>query len=255
MRKLVVLTMLVTLLSGCSSINRTFKKSQHLDFKPFAEYTISLAADIEYGLNQQRTYYLRDYRNDPFLKKHDEMWKGVRMILKGIVAYSVEVTTLGSSTLSGPERCDKLAEFLDEMTRPVLIKYPMVFNATTEDLDTLLMQIRKQDNLIKGLNATQPWVDEIARVSDLVFDNVNDNLDQVAKYLVTKIDSANAEFVMFNNLVLQFQNRTFYSMLYLAQYRQGDEGALAKLFEQRLFIVVPVHNHPCATQVSPFFES
>jgi hypothetical protein len=177
------------MVSGCSTVNRTFTGVKTLDVKPFAEYTISLAADIEYGLNQQRAYYLHDFRDDRFLQNHDDLWKGVRMILKGIVACSVEVTTLGSSTLSGPERCDKLAEFLDEMTRPVLIKYPAVFNATTEDLDSLLMHIREQKDLITGLGATQPWVVELARVADMVFDGVNDNLAkrQLRKSQITVI--------------------------------------------------------------------
>ena len=112
MRKLVTFVVLTALFAGCSSLN-TFKRTKHLDFKPFAEYTISLAADIEYGLNQQRAYYLRDYRDDPYL-------------------------------------------------------------------DTLLMKIREQNDLIKGLAAAQPWVDEMARVSEMVFDRVNDDLDDVA---------------------------------------------------------------------------
>ncbi len=229
MRKLVTFIVLTALFAGCSSLN-TFKKTKHLDFKPFAEYTISLAADIEYGLNQQRAYYLRDYRDDPYIKTHDDRWKGVRMILKGIVAYSVEVTTLGSSTLNGEERCDKLAEFLDEMTRPVLIKYPIVFNATTADLDTLLMEIRERKNLIDGLAAVQPWVDEMARVSDRVFDRVGDDLDNVALYLVEKIDSANAEFVMYYEMVQKLQNNSFQCLVHLGEYRRGDAAALEKMY-------------------------
>jgi len=224
------LFILLVVVSGCSRINRTFKGGKSLDFKPFAEYTISLAAEIEYGLNQQRAYYLRDFRDDPYIQKHDDRWTGVRMILKGIVAYSVEVTTLGSSTLSGPERCERLAEFLDEMTRPVLINYPGVFRPTTAELDTLLIDIREQKNLIAGLNKTQPWVDEIARVSDMVFDRVNDDLDNVALYLVAQIDSANAEFVMYYELIQRLQNNVFKSLVYLGEYRRGDDTALERLF-------------------------
>ena len=226
MRKFVILALLVALVAGCSYV----KSTKHLDFKPFAEYTITLAADIEYGISQQRIHYLREYRNDPNLDAHDNMWKGVRMILKGVVAYSVEVTTLGSSTLNGPERCEQLAEFLDDMTRPVLIKYPGVFNATTADLDTLLMNVRAQEKLLDGLNKAQPWVDELARVSDMVFDKVDDDLDKVARYLVARIDSANADYFLYYNLVQKMQNNTFKGMVDLSAYRRGDETALAKLF-------------------------
>jgi hypothetical protein len=113
------------------------------------------------------------------------------------------------------------------MTRPVLIKYPMVFDATTADLDTLLMDIRAQENLLQGLNKAQPWVDELARVSDMVFDRVNDNLEEVTRYLESSIDSANAEFVKYCDLVQQLQNNTFQGMVYLGQYRRGDGTAVA----------------------------
>jgi hypothetical protein len=228
MRKLLVLVVLIALFAGCSYM----QQSEHLDFKPFAEYTISLAADIEYGIGQQRIYYLRDFRRDPVFGKTEDRWKGVRMILKGVVAYSVEVTTLGSSTLSGPERCDRLAEFLDDMTRPVLTKYPYVFHPTTADLDTLLLDIREQESLLDGLSKAQPWVDELARVSDLVFDRVNDELDNLAQYLVAKIDSVNTDTVLFQNLVRNFQSQTFGALVILGEYRRGDKSAVARLLEK-----------------------
>lgn len=227
MRRFVSFVVLTVLAAGCSYV----KSSRHLDFRPFAEYTISLAADIEYGISQQRAYYLRDFRRDPEIKRHEDLWKGVRMILKGVVAYSVEVTTLGSSTLSGPERCDKLAEFLDNMSRPVLTKYPMVFNVTSADLDTLLTDIRAQQKLLDGLSQAQPWVDELARVADVVFDNVNDSLDELAQYLVTRIDSMNIETVLYQQLIRDFQSQTFKAMMILGEHRHGDPSALARLLE------------------------
>ena len=94
MRRFIIVILLSAMSMGCSS----FRQTTHLDFKPFAEYTITLAADIEYGLSRSKIHYLREFHNDPVLVNHGEMWNGVRMILKGVVAYSVEVTTLGSST-------------------------------------------------------------------------------------------------------------------------------------------------------------
>jgi hypothetical protein len=142
----------------------------------------------------------------------------------------VEVTTLGSSTLNGKERCHRLAEFLDKMTRPVLRKYPIVFYFNEADLDTFLMEVRQQKNLIDGLSKTQPWVDELSRVADMVFDQVNDDLDNVALYMVGKIDSANAEFVMYHKLMQQLQNLSFQCLVHLGEYRRGDPAGLEKMY-------------------------
>jgi hypothetical protein len=227
MRKLVSLVVLLALLTGCSYV----RESKHLDFKPFAEYTITLAADIEYGLSRNKVHYLREFINDPALAAHGEMWDGVRIILKGVVAYSVEVTTLGGSTLSGPERCDKFAEFLDDLVRPVLRTYPGVLHADEADLDTLLTNIRSQKDLLGALGQAQPLIDELARVSDQVFDRVVDDLDIITDYLVTKIDSMNADVILFANLVRTGQAQVFHSLVLLGDYRRGDPEALPKLLE------------------------
>jgi hypothetical protein len=217
---------MVALIAGCSYVRPTTR----LDFKPFAEYTITLAADIEYGISSNQIYYLREFRKDPEIARQNGLWDGIRMILKGVVAYSVEVTTLGGSTLSGPERCDRFAEFLDGLVRPVLIEYPGALHATTADLDTLLSNVRAQNKLLDALDQAQPLIDEIARVSDIVFDSVGDDLDRMMEYMVTMIDSTNADTILFQNLVRRLQSQTFNSLVQLGEYRRGDPAALDKLF-------------------------
>jgi hypothetical protein len=227
MRKFVLFIVLMAAITGCSYL----KPTTHLDFKPFAEYTITLAADIEYGLSRNKIHYLRELMNDPVVRQHGQMWEGVRTILKGVVAYSVEVTTLGSSTLSGPERCDKFAEFVDNLVRPVLQTYPGVLHATEADLDTLCANIREQEDLLGALGEAQPLIDELARVSDVVFDRVADDLDIIADHLVTKIDSMNAETISYYNLIRAWQSQVFASLVLLGEYRVGDETAMQKLLE------------------------
>lgn len=227
MRRYIGHVVVVALIAGCSYVRPT----KRLDFTPFAEYTITLAADIEYGISSNQIYYLREFRTDPNILAQNHLWDGVRMILKGVVAYSVEVTTLGGSTLKGPERCDRFADFLDDLVRPVLIQYPYALHATEADLDTLLTNIRAQTTLLKALNQAQPLIDEVARVSDLVFDNVGDKMDELMEYLITKIDSTNADVILYQNLVRRWQSQIFDSLLLLGEYRRGDPSAYNKLFE------------------------
>ncbi len=78
----------------------------------------------------------------------------------------------------------------------------------------------------------QPLIDEIARVSDIVFDRVGDDLDAIAEYLVAKIDSANADTVLYKKLFERFQSQTFASLVLLGEYRRGDKAAYDTLFEK-----------------------
>lgn len=227
MKRIAVFTVLLAVLSACSYV----KSQKRLDFKPFAEYTITLAADIEYGLSKSKVHYLREFHNDPDAVRHQHMWDGVRMILKGVVAYSVEVTTLGNSTLSGPDRCERFATFLDDLVRPVIQKYPLALRFTQADLDSTLANIRAQEELLGALNQAQPLIDELARVSDEVFDRVGDDLDALVDHFVTKIDSMNADFIHYHNLVRAWQSDIFANLVMLGEYRRGDPTALGRLLE------------------------
>ena len=55
MKKLILFAPMLLMLAGCT----TFKKSQRLDLAPFAEYTVNLASDIEFGMTSgTKVHYL-----------------------------------------------------------------------------------------------------------------------------------------------------------------------------------------------------
>jgi hypothetical protein len=175
MKKFVISMLVVVFSTGCSN----FRSRERLDLAPFAENTISLASDIEYGLTEtNRLVHLRELLQDPVVAEHRAEWEKVRVLMKGVVAYSVEVTTLGNSTLKGPERAQALAEFLDPLARPVLdeerAKARARIRISTTGMDSILTDIRAQKNLLDALQAAQPVIDEVARISDEIFDEVGE---------------------------------------------------------------------------------
>ena len=58
---------------------------------------MTLAMEIEYGLTEAgRTVHLRKYWDDPVIAAHRVEWNKVRVLLKSVVAYSIEITTFFS---------------------------------------------------------------------------------------------------------------------------------------------------------------
>jgi hypothetical protein len=222
------LVLLLFLVTGCSYV----RPQQRLDFAPFAEHTISLAMDIEYGLTETtRSVNLRAYWSDPAIVAHRAEWEKVRALLKGVVAYSVEVTMLGNSTLSGKERCQALAEFLSPLARPVVVYGGDRLHLTPGKIDSILTDIRKQKKLLDGLNAAQPIIDEVARISDRIFDEVRISLDDTARALIQRIDTENEDVVLYEKLVREAQYRAFRSMVLGGEYRNGNTAVLKEFFE------------------------
>jgi len=218
----------VVVFTGCSS----FRATTRLDLAPFAENTISLASDVEYGLTEtSRAVYLREFWNDPEVVAHRLEWEKVRVLLKGVVAYSVELTTLGSSTLKGPERAEALADFLQPLARPVIGRSGK-FHLSTAEIDSLIADIRTQKSLITALSSAQPIVDEVARVADEIFDEVSASLDETAEYLMTRVDTYNEDVVGTRKWLRTFQYAIFNNLVLFGDYRRHhDTEALARMFE------------------------
>lgn len=220
MRRAALLVALVAL-TGCSQ----FRSRERMNLAPFAEYTVSLAADIEYGAGHINKAHLRQYRDDPSLVAHRAYWEKIRFVMRGVVAYSVEISTLGSSSLDEQARNERFAVFLDRLIRPTLeLQLPQVRH-TTADLDRMLAQIRQQERFLDALREAQPFIDELARVADELFDETLDDMSNVFATIDARIAADNAGPVMTWDEILEAQNRIFASMGELRLYQIDQDPA------------------------------
>ena len=248
MKKLILLAPVLMLLTGCS----TFKKSQRLDLSPFAEYTVSLAADIEFGMtNGSKVHYLMDYRSDPVVKAHNEKWNYVRQLVRAVVAYSVEVTTLGGSKLKESERNEEFAVFLDRLVRPAIHEYPDTIHFTEAGLDSITADVRAQKSFLDALGSAQPVIDEIARLSELVFDDLQDSLDETADHLLARIEEDNRDIKFVRKRLKERQAEVVQSLGLLAKYRAGEKSILPELleYEPQLKDYLPTDREPTFEEV------
>ncbi|MCK4782110.1 MAG: hypothetical protein KAV87_00055 [Desulfobacteraceae bacterium] len=72
--------------------------------------------------------------------------------MRSIIVYSIEVVTLGNTKMKDRERSQKLADYLDRLLRPVLQKPDSELDFTDAELDTVLINVRKQKNFLDALN-------------------------------------------------------------------------------------------------------
>ncbi len=66
---------------------------------PFAENSIPLVSEIDCGLNQNNTVYLRHYIIDPLVPAFKDHWEHKRTVLRGIAAYWLAPVTSFKSNL------------------------------------------------------------------------------------------------------------------------------------------------------------
>jgi hypothetical protein len=214
-------------LPGCTN----FRSHQKMDLTPFAENMIEMAADIQYGLAQEKVVYLRKYMALPDLDGLNIYLEKIRTVMRGSIAYSIEVVTLSSSTLSGPEQCVALADYLDELLRPVLEAPAPPLHFSVADLDTILMETRQQTGLLDALSKTQPIVNEIARSMSEILDDANLAVNEANKSITMAVDKDNKILLEGMRTMRDYQMKAIISVEYIAAYRRGNPAAFDSLLQ------------------------
>ncbi len=238
---LVLIITVALLLPGCAN----FRSHKRIDLTPFAENMIEMAADIQYGLAQENVVYLRNYMNIPEIRELDIYLTKMRAVMRGSIAYSIEIVTLSSSTLSGPERCEALADYLDGLLRPVLEAPVPPLHFTIGQLDTMLYNCRQQGNLLDGLSTTQPIVNEIARLTSETLDNANLAVNAANKMIADSLEKRNETLLQGINTIRNYQLNAIASVPYIAKHRRGVPNAFDTLLAMQpslLEVVSSQHN-------------
>lgn len=222
--QILTIAVLAVGLCGCG-ITRPFKASRRIDMAPFAENTISLVAEISYGLNHKNSAYLGKYADGPPIVEYREHWLRMRSVLRGVATYSLALVTISKSNLTEEERLEQLATFLDRMFRPVVQEPVHEFSIGPEELDRILADIRDRKNFLDGIGSAQPLIDEVANYSGAYLDIIKDSEQAAAAWLLEQITRDNADVVGFDELLREAQARSFRSLVVLAKYRQSQDEA------------------------------
>jgi hypothetical protein len=188
-----------------------------------------VAGDIQYGLGQTYPVYLRGYGETPEAARMTAMAYKIRAIIRGAIAYALEVVSLADSRLSGPERTQSLGEKIEELMRPVVAPPAQVLNISSSELDTILADVRSQKNLLDGLSAAQPIINEIARVSGEIFEDTKSTLDAAADATQREITESIAPVLASDAMLRDYQLMGTRSIGLIAQYRRGDTAAMDSL--------------------------
>lgn len=213
---------------GCAA----FKSSHRMDLTPFAESMIAVAGDIQYSLEKEEIIYTRDLIVGPEVDHVRIMEDKVRAILRGAIAYSLEIVTLAQSNLSGSERAEFLADYLDGVLRPVLREPRPELNLTIAELDTILDDVRAQDELFEALNAAQPVITEVARAAGEIIEGTKDAVDKAGSVIEQKIVAENRGLIKMKRELRSAQVNSMMNLSLLGDYRRGSKAALDSLLER-----------------------
>jgi len=212
-------------LGGCSA----FKSKQRFDMGRVAEDMIAITGEIQYNLGQHRPVYMRGYRDTPQLDSLEYETGRARMLVRGVIDYTIQLVSLADSHRPESGKALALADYLEKVLPPVIDGPGPALDLTPDQIDTILVSIREKSKFMDALRAAQPVVDEVAIASREIFDDTKTAMDAAVAALRARIEDRFRKVRTADEMLEQRQIVAVFGLDYLPQIRQGVPGALDSL--------------------------
>ncbi len=211
---------------GCSA----FQETQRMDLTPFANSMITVASEIQYSLFQHKLVTVRKTAHGPEVERFLENTNKLRKIIGATIAYSIEIVTLEESNLSGSEKSELLADYVESLERPVMGKPFPDLNLTQDQIDEILRNVRSQKKFLDALGAAQPIINEVARVSGELTEETKLLLDKAYIEIMHEWDEEYEGAIWATKQIKANQNATLTAMYYLGEYTVGRQNSLDSVY-------------------------
>ena len=217
-RHFFLISFLIFIFISCA----TFQSKQRLDLSPFANSMISVAGDIQYSLFQHRLVAVRKLAKGPEVEKFALYIDKLRRVIRGIIAYSIEIVTVSESNKSGKEKANALADYLESLKQPILEKPIQEFHFTVGQLDTIIMNVRSQKKFLDALGAAQPLIDEVARANGELTEESKTQLDVAYQEIVEAWNNEYSNAIWAMDIIKNMQFRQLLAGYHAGQYLRTD---------------------------------
>lgn len=230
-RKLnLALVLSVLVLSGCASLKGGLTSTQQVDLTPFADQTISLVGGGEYSLPESvQAILIREFFDyqDPDFVELNELEGKADLLIRRVIAYSIQLVTLSESSKTEAERIAAYAEYLDALKKTSVMLE--AWNIPPEDYDRIMTDIRGQEKLLEALRAAQPLINEINRLSGLLFDDMEMSLSNIVIKIESAIDTEYRDILTFYEIIESEKKGTIKGLQLLHEYRDANVESLDSL--------------------------
>ena len=184
-----ILSVLIALLlTGCSSSK--WLKTESANLAPFAEQTISMVGELNYSVSREEIIYLRgmvDYMGGKeFLERYQKLTQQVIRMLKGMVAYSLQVVAISEQSISVEKKVNALADMIIALGEPVRRNDVVPFPMTREEFNTVIKNIRASETYLEALQHSTKLINTFQQHAGNVLDETKAELAALS----TKINDA-----------------------------------------------------------------
>lgn len=213
-------------LSGCAS---KFFKTKSVNLTPFAKQTIQMIGTLHYGLKDSEILYLRGIENyiekpEPF-KRYFALEEQVVRMLKGIVAYSLQVVTISEQNIPVEKKNQALAnmilELRDYISENAVIQFPDP--ETQQHLIDSVEKMKTSETYIQALQHAQILINSFNAHAGQVLDELKREKTHVAKIIDKAIDNKYAVSVEFEKELRKIRHKYYTVLILLSRYVESRD--------------------------------
>ena len=216
-----VISVLITfLLTGCSSSK--WLKTQGANLAPFAEQTISMVGELNYSVSREEIIYLRgmvDYMGGKeFLERYRGLTQQVIRMLKGMVAYSLQVVAISEQSIPVEKQVNALADMIIALGTPVRENDIVPFPMTREVFDAVIKNIRASETYLEALQHSTKLINVFQQHAGNVLDETKAELASLSTKINDAIDNKYKWTRAFDEELRLIRDDYYQGMIFLSNY-------------------------------------
>jgi len=230
----IVLSIALSMLSGCSSMGGKFSSSESENLGPFATQTIAIVGESDFGFTERRAVFIRKYAipgsASPEVEEFFSNADALDRLFRGIIQYSMKIVSLSESGKAQDEQVDAYAEYVQSFR----VESVKTIGGTAADQAALVAEIREQGEYLDALRAAQPLIDGVTEYGEQMLAEMEFAAAAATKSVETQIDEDSVELIEYTKLLIRKRNSLLLGLQYIYEYENGDGTALQSLIDSNI---------------------
>jgi hypothetical protein len=232
MKRLLMVSAVIMLLSGCATYKEKFKAGTVANIGFFSDSTVTMMSglDLQQGRNEallSRRFFDRSEMEEERVIELDNQFKAT---IENLMAYSIKIVNIAEVSGGEEEMVARYADYLS-MFRDGMLESGLV---DSSNFDKTLAEVKEQEKFLKALRKAQPLINAAAMSAIMNVSELMEAIDALALKVEGKIDTEYEDIARYR-LVLEderFDILNAFEMIYTAY--KSDEPDLSALRESKV---------------------
>lgn len=185
----------ILILSACAASKRKFVGSTRADVGVFADQTLVMMGDPEFGFSKGTEIYTKVFLDPDGAEeiRFARSMKSAERVMAAIVKYTLTILTFVETESEDEGRIRLYTQYLSSFDDKVL----KALKLDDDYYEEILLDVRSQDKFMDALVAAQPLINGAGRYMDQTLIDMSENLDALEKKVDKKIDAEYADVIRY----------------------------------------------------------